>query len=236
MKLKIAAILTATAPLAFAFSPAAQAQDASAATTQKPIALQIGAGYIPSGDGRSASSDFGLHVGGRYILPLPALSASVGGHSSIDADYNHNAGNGGHVDSYGLTYMERIPFSKTTGPVVPYGGIGIGIFRADAKVRRTKTTTTTTLGGAVRRPLQINSTGGSNGGLPPPTPTGSNGGTTTTTTSSYFQSGNSTNIGGKILLGLQFQGGVYTEVSYILSGSTQGVRSDTVNVDLGIRF
>jgi hypothetical protein len=50
------------------------------------------------------------------------------------------------------------------------------------------------------------------------------------------QSDTKTNFGGKVMAGVNFGGGPFLEASYIISGESEGVRTDSLNLALGLHF
>jgi len=178
-----------------------------------PISAQIGAGFLTSSAAKDATSTTGIHGGLSVAMQNKGLLGPMS-KPSIDLDYNSNTGHGNHINVFGLGYSERVmltpaaaAISATGHHAVPYVGLGIGAFRND--VRSSHTTTTTT-------------PGGSNGGPV----------TTTTTTSS---SKTDWRFGGKLIAGVDFDK-TFIEASYDISGSTNGVRTDAVNLALGMHF
>lgn len=191
------------------FTPAAQAAEPVA----NPLSAQIGVGLLTDSDARRATNNAGIHAGIGFQLSNPSLLSPVNGKPSIDLDYNSNTGHGNHVNVLGLSYTERVALGAPaeSGGARPYVGLGIGAYHTD--LRASVTTTTTT------------QTGGSSG-----TP-----GSTVTTTTTKTESKSKWNLGGKVLAGVEF-GKTFVEASYIISGSTEGVRSDSANLAIGMHF
>jgi len=191
------------------FTPAAQAAEPAA----NPLSAQIGVGWLTDTDARKATSNTGIHAGIGFRLSNPSLLSPVNGKPSIDLDYNNNSGHGNHVNVLGLSYTERVSLGAPaeSGGSRPYVGLGIGAYHSDLRSSRTTTTTTTT---------------GGQSGSPGSTVT-----TTTTTTASKSK----WNLGGKVLAGIEF-GKTFVEASYIISGSTEGVRTDSANLAVGMHF
>ncbi|MEO7715947.1 MAG: hypothetical protein ABIY70_07085 [Capsulimonas sp.] len=224
-------------PLALVVGGAAAHADAP---TIPHIGAQIGLGYLSDSSARDAVGNGGLHAGLSFVLPGKSLLSTLHGTPSIDVDYNHTTGHGGHADALGFTYTERISLGNNITDVAthgarPYVGLGIGAFRTD--VRHTKTTTTTTPGSSTPGGGGSSTPGGSNTGtqqeLVPPLPPLTTPGTTNTTTTS--ESGTGWTLGGKILAGVDF-GTTFVEASYIIAGSQKGVRADSYNLSVGVHF
>jgi hypothetical protein len=153
-----------------------------------------------------------LHAGAALTLTDTTTLFALPGSEGIDIDYNHSSGHGGHLDAYGATYTNRISLipkiaQPLTARVVPYVGFGIGIFRNQVSKR---VTTNAPLLDGFRPDVE---------------------GTTTTT-----KSGSSTDLGGKLVAGVDTPTGVFVEASYIISGSAEGVRTDSINLSVGMHL
>ena len=200
-----------------------------------PISAQIGGGWLTSSSAKDATSSTGLHVGAAVGLANHGLLSAFT-KPSVDVDYNTNSGHGNHINVFGLNYAERVPLSAVGAAVsatghhaVPYVGLGVGVFRSEVS----KTVTTTFDNGS--------NAGGSN-----PVGGGSNTGGSNTgqqgavrpnvlVTTTSHESKTAWKVGGKLLAGVDF-GQTFVEASYDISGSTNGVRTDAVNLALGMHF
>jgi hypothetical protein len=184
----------------------------ASAQTSKPISIQLGVGSATSSSTSDAISSTSFHAGAALALTDTTTLLALPGSEGIDVDYNHGAGNGGHFDAYGATYTNRISLvpkiaQPLTAHVVPYVGFGVGVFQ-DQVSKEVSSTKTTEL-----RALQDL--------------------TAATATSS---SSTSTNLGGKLLVGVDTPTGVFVEASYIISGSAGGVRTDSVDLAVGMHL
>lgn len=185
-----------------------------------PISAQIGAGFLTSSAAKDATSTTGIHGGLAVAMQNKGLLGPMS-KPSIDLDYNSNTGHGNHINVFGLEYSERVmltpaaaAISATGHHAVPYVGLGIGAFRNDVR----KSTTTSFDNGS-------NAGGGQQSAVVP------NVIVTTTTTSSKTD----WRFGGKLIAGVDFDK-TFIEASYDISGSTNGVRTDAVNLALGMHF
>lgn len=179
-----------------------------------PISAQIGAGFLTSSTAKDDTESTGIHAGLSVNLPSKSLISGTLGKPSIDLDYNHNSGHGNHVDVFGLSYDERIKLLPTgvptpKGGAVPYVGLGIGAFDDSVSKNISKTATTSS------------STGSST--------------VTTSTTTTSSQSKSDWRLGGKLIAGVDF-GQEFVEASYAISGDVNGVRTDAVNLAIGVHF
>ena len=212
------ATLKAASLIAIPFTLSTAAHAASSATASTPISAQIGAGWLTNSSAKDNTSSTGLHAGLGVGLPNHGV-LSPASKSSIDLDYNTNTGHGNHINVFGLEYVERVSLntvavavSATGHHAVPYFGLGIGAAHNDVKKSTTVTTTTVT-------------GGGSNGG----------GTTTTTTTSTVSSSKSDWHLAGKLIAGVDF-GQTFVEATYAINGSTNGIRTDAVDLALGVHF
>jgi hypothetical protein len=187
------------------------AQSTQAASVPCPISAQIGAGFLTSSAAKDATTTTGIHGGLSVSMQNKGL-LGLTSKPSIDLDYNSNSGHGNHVDVFGLGYSERVMLSPAGAAISATGHhavpyVGLGIGAFRNDVRRSETTTTSS----------------------------NTGSTTVTTTSTTHASKTDWRVGGKLIAGVDFDK-TFIEASYDISGTTDGVRTDVVNLALGLHF
>jgi hypothetical protein len=181
------------------------------AQAAKPVSVQIGLGSALSSTATHATGSTSVHAGLSLSLSDTTTLFMLPGTEGIDVDYNRSTGHGGHADVSGITYTNRISLIPKIAPkiaqqVVPYAGFGIGLF--DDQVSKQETTTSDL--GYVMRPAAAESVSN--------------------------VSKSNTSLGGKLVAGVNISCGAFIEASYIVSGTSEGVRTDTVNLAVGMHL
>ena len=186
------------------------ASDNVFAQASQPVSVQVGVGTAPSSTTGDAISSGSIHAGVALALTDTTTLFALPGSEGIDADYNYGSGHGGHFSAAGATYTNRISLiPKVAQPLTAkvVPYVGFGIGVFSDQVSTKKTATKSA---DVIRPALTSAT------------------TTDSTTT--------TNLGGKLLVGVDTPTGLFVEASYIVSGSSQGVRTDSVNLAVGMHL
>ena len=119
---------TITAVLVTALAISLVSLPAVADDSLKLNAVQVGGDWLTNSTARDGTSSIGIYLGYSRRLPTRSLISPDRGWAGIDLDWDHNSGHSNKLESFGLSYVERIPFSHANGGTVPYYGVGIGGF------------------------------------------------------------------------------------------------------------
>jgi hypothetical protein len=112
------------APLAVTVGSAALAD----APQMEDFSVKAGPSMLMNSDAKSLTKENGIALGLTMNLHSRSLLNKAAGVASVDLDYITNSRAGNKIDVWGLSYTERVPFSHKMGGVVPYFGLGVGIF------------------------------------------------------------------------------------------------------------
>ena len=110
--------------------------NASAQTTsepvQKPLSIKLGVFFPTSGHAENVGGDAQFSAGLDYAITKTLTRAPI--IPSVYFDYEGGARNTGHTDVYGLGVAGRTYFnSPLTASVLPYAGVGVGVYDEDLK-------------------------------------------------------------------------------------------------------
>jgi len=205
---KLAAAVAAAPAVLTLSAPGLLAQDVA-----KPWSVKAGVNWLSSGEGRDGAGSTGYSIGAGYTLPSPSLLSPRSGRASVDVGYSRNSDSGNHLEAWSVQYVERIPVSRSSSKSVPYVGIGVGLYRLDGRV------TTLSSGGSIPTGSGLEAAA-----ISPGTP------------GSVTEDDSRTTLGASFIVGTNIGESAFVEASYNLTGKVAGVRADSVNLSVGIRF
>jgi hypothetical protein len=183
-------------------------------TVEKPWLIKIGGSRWSSSEVRDFTNPTAITLGLGYQMPSHGFMSRENGRSFIEADWLHSDDDGNRLDSFGVWYVERVPFSMPTTAQqgMFYGGLGVGLAFNSARAEGT--------GG----------TGGSSGGG------GSSTNALSLTGGVNDESFRSTRLGILGLIGYEFQQNFFIEAQFRWTGEIEGTRTDSFGLMLGFRF
>jgi len=177
---------------------------------QKAISLEIGGNYAADGDVRDATQDVGIHVGVGYSLPMKPTASGRASWTTLGLMYNKNSGNGNELSVWGLTAEQRYSLAspRSYSTTTPYVGLGLGVYRVHGEADGEDII------------LETATAGSGAGEVPEDTNVDET----------------KTRIGGRFIVGVDFNRAYYIEAAYNLTGKVLDTRSDSITLSAGARF
>ena len=171
------------------------------------LSVRGGLSHPLDNDTREFTSSTGYNVGLRGEFPFPGMLTSlIGSTSKVDLEGFKAKDGSDQINYLGLTYFEEVRFAAL-GPVTPYAGLGVGIYRVGVKAQHTVTTVT---------------------------PQGS--GLPIITVDTFDDSTTGICPGGRAMVGVELPWKLFVEASVVFIGEVDNFDASTANLAVGLRF